>query len=182
MRDRIKNEYFEWLYDWVWGIRGNECITFRKLLIRLHQIEFRYLIHMDRNRASDGIDLRYRFALTTGYEDSPEVVMNALDGPCSVLEMILALAIRCEEDYMDDPSIGSRVPQWFWGMIRNLGLISMSDAMFDKDTVDAAVERLLNREYEPNGEGGLFTVKNRACDLRNVEIWDQLCWYLDDIV
>lgn len=182
MRDRIENEYFEWLYDWVCGIRDNSRISYRKLIMRLHRIEFRYSIAMDRNRASDGKELRYRFALTNGYEDNPEVVLNALDGPCSVLEMMIALSIRCEEDYMDDPSVGSRVAQWFWGMVINLGLGSMTDSLFDRGQVDQVIERLLNREYAPNGEGGLFTIDNSEYDLREVEIWYQLCWYLDNIV
>ena len=33
---------------------------------------------------------------------------------CSVLEMMIALAIRCEEHIMDDPDVGNRTGQWFW--------------------------------------------------------------------
>jgi hypothetical protein len=107
--------------------------------------------------------------------------MNALDGPCSVLEMMIALAIRCEETIMDDPDIGDRTRQWFWGMIINLGLGGMTDANFDPDFVDDSVLRFLNRDYEPDGRGGLFTIRNCHRDLRDVEIWYQLCWYLDSI-
>jgi hypothetical protein len=95
--------------------------------------------------------------------------------------MIIALAIRCEETYMDDASIGDRTGQWFWGMIRNLGLGSMVDSRFDKLYVEEVVRRFLDREYEADGTGGLFTIKNCDADLRDVEIWYQLCWYLDTI-
>ena len=40
----------------------------------------------------------------------------------------------------------------------------------------------MNRTYSPDGDGGLFTVRNCDRDLRNVEIWIQMCWYLDTIV
>jgi hypothetical protein len=95
--------------------------------------------------------------------------------------MIMALAIRCEENFMDDPSRGNRTQQWFWGMIRNLGLGSMTDDRFDERAVRKTIEIFLNREYEPDGRGGLFTIRHRREDLRNVEIWYQLCWYLDSI-
>ena len=96
--------------------------------------------------------------------------------------MMIALAIRCEEHIMDDPDIGNRTGQWFWNMIVNLGLGSMTDAKFDENYTNMVIERFLNREYERNGDGGLFTVKHSRRDLRTVEIWYQMCWYLDEIV
>lgn len=51
------------------------------------------------------------------------MIASYLDNrPCSVLEMIIALAIRLEEHIMDDPDIGNRTGQWFWDMIVSLGL------------------------------------------------------------
>jgi hypothetical protein len=107
--------------------------------------------------------------------------MEALSGPCSVLEMLIALAIRCEETIMDDASMGNRTGQWFWGMINNLGLGGMTDDIVDVGVVDSVIERFLARDYEPNGEGGLFTIRRCSEDLRTVEIWVQLLWYLDTI-
>jgi hypothetical protein len=95
--------------------------------------------------------------------------------------MMVALAVRCEEWIMDDAAMGNRIGQWFWGMLNNLGLSSMNDSKFDRDYVDDAIARLLNREYEPDGRGGLFTVRNCDRDMRTVEIWCQLSWYLGSI-
>ena len=119
LQDRIINEYFEWLFSLVCGEEYSKQFSYRKLLTRLHDTEFRYSIPRDRNRADDGIDLRSRFTWTKyrNYE-----LLCFLDGPCSVLEMMIALAIRCEENIMDDPNIGDRTAQWFWGMVVNLGL------------------------------------------------------------
>lgn len=182
MQDFIYNEYFNWLYDLVCKRRGSRQLSYRKLLIRLHDIDFIYSIPNDQNRAEDGVDLRRRFIITHDYEDSYELIMDILDRPCTVLEMMVALAIRCEEWIMDDPTRGDRTSQWFWTMVVNLGLGAMSDSRFDKDLVDEAIYRFLDREYEPNGKGGLFTVKRYRRDMRTVEIWDQLNWYLDSIV
>lgn len=181
MRDRINDEYFEWLYTLVCGGRFVKQYPYRKLLTRLHSTEFTYVIPRDRNRADDGVGLRYRFSLIQGYEDSYDLIMECLDGPCSVLEMMVALAIRCEENIMDDPTMGDRTKQWFWNMIVNLGLGSMLDDHFDRQFVDSTIDRFLNREYDRDGKGGLFRIRNNNRDLRKVEIWYQLCWYLDSI-
>ena len=175
---RINDEYFEWMCGLICGNRYAEAVSYRKLLAYLHSIEFTYSIPRDKNRAEDGLDLRYRFT----YETNIKYAEDYIHGPCSVLEMMVALAIRCEENIMDDPSYGNRTGQWFWGMIVNLGLGFMTDSRFDEQFVDDVIFRFLNREYEPDGKGGLFTVRNCKYDLRTVEIWYQMCWYLDTFV
>ena len=177
-RDDVINEYFDWMYDLVCGCKR---VSFRKLLSYLNDVDFIYIIPMDGNRAEDGINLRYRFGQECEYDDF--IIAAYLDDkPCSVLEMMIALAIRLEEQFMYDPEIGDRTSQWFWEMIENLGLYEMNDSRFDLDTVERIVDIFLNREYGRNGEGGLFKIEHSANDLRNVEIWYQLCEYLDSVL
>lgn len=171
-----RDPYFEWIYDKMCDTRFPESVTFRKLLSYLHNTEFVYSIPRDENRAEDGRDLRKRFNYETGAVGPPRCL------PCSVLEMMVALVIRAEETIMDDPLLGNRTAQWFWGMIVNLGLGNMDDTRFDERHVDYTITRFLDRRYSPDGKGGLFTIKNCNEDLRNVEIWYQLNWYLDTIV
>lgn len=177
-RDELNNAYFDWLVELVCeDIEYSEFVSYRKLLMYLHAIEFTYLIPKDENRAEDGLSLRYRFAHHyLGIDD----VEYCLTGPCSVLEMMVALADRCET-IMDDPKVGNRTGQWFWGMIANLGLGAMTDIRFDRDYVDKAIKRFLNREYERDGRGGLFRVRHPDHDLRDMEIFHQLCRYLGTI-
>lgn len=177
LADQIRNEYFDWMIDLVNANRGPKEISYIKLLEYLHNTEFTYLILRDRNRAEDGVDLRYRFGLIRKHLEYSEY----LSGPSSVLEMMIALAIRCEECIMDDPAYGNRTSQWFWGMIVSLGLGGMTDAIFDRDYVEECLTRFLNREYERNGKGGLFTVKGTRRDMRKMEIWYQLNAYLNSI-
>lgn len=183
IKDKVSNDYFNWMYNIVCADRFSRDISYRKLLMHLHNTAFTYSIKRDSNRADDGVSLRYRFALSMGYDETLEHdIHHYITSPCSVFEMILALAIRCEENIMDDTAFGNRTGQWFWGMIVNLGLGSMTDDQFDKLYTDEVVSRFLDREYKPNGDGGLFTIKNCDRDLRNVEIWFQLCYYLDSII
>ena len=178
-KNEINVLYFEWLYRLVCNDKYFKKLSYRKLIKYLHGVDLYYTVPMDANREDDGIELRYRF----GYENSYEQKIIAVDldnNPCSVLEMMIALALRCEEHIMSDPDIGDRTGQWFWNMIVNMGLGSMTDEKFDEDYTKTVVERFLNREYKKNGEGGLFVVKNHEKDLRIVEIWYQMCWYLNE--
>ena len=177
-QDTIINKYFEWLFGLVCGKRYSKHISYKRLLMRLHDTKFIYSMLMDENRAEDGVDLRYRFG---DANDCLEEVYLYLNGQCSVLEMMVALAVRCEEHLMCDSDYGDRTSQWFWGMITNLGLGSMTDDRFDRDFVDETIDIFLHREYEPNGKGGLFTIKECKYDLRTIDIWYQLNWYLNSI-
>jgi hypothetical protein len=176
----ILREYFTWMCRSVYDKKYNLRVSYEKLLTRLHGIEFIFVDRRDRNRASDGVELRYRFADEKGY--SQDNIAIICEFPCSVLEMMFALAYRCEHDIMDDSTVGDRMGQWFWNMIVSLGLGGMTDSLFDYDYVDEVIFRFLNREYEPNGSGGLFTIDGLVNDLRKVEIWYQAMWYLTDIL
>lgn len=174
MSGAIKNEYFNWLTNKVY--RNG----FDKLLRWLHETEFRYSIDRDHNRARDGESLRYRFAISRDSDD-PSAIVDILSGPCSVFEMMVALSIRCEEDFTDNPHLGDRTSQWFWSMIVSLGLGAMTDDRIHYNEVDDILERFLDRDYEPNGKGGLFTVRHCDYDMRKAEIWYQLGWYLNEV-
>lgn len=177
--NELRKAYFKWLSNIVCGKRYSKDVSYNKLLKHLHNTEFRYLLEFDKGRAKDGEDLRYRFALDKQYDD--DWVVDVICEPCTVLEMMVALAIDCEESIMDDYEIGDRTGQWFWGMVVNLGLGAMIDSRYDAYVVDDILDRFMDREYEPDGKGGLFTIKNCKHDLRNVEIWYQTCWYLNTI-
>ena len=174
------NEYFEWMYQLVCNDRYYKRLSYRKLLYLLNDIEFIPRMELDENRARDGIDFRYRF----GYENRyPSEYIDECfgDRPCSILEMMIALSFRVEEQIMDDPDYGDRTGQWFWNMIVSLGLGTMSDAHFDRNYTEVVIGNFLDREYAPNGKGGLFTIENYPHDLRDVEIWTQFMWYLNDV-
>lgn len=177
IEDQVRSDYFEWMYELMCGDRFARSITYRQLFIFLHDTEFTYFVPHDENRADDGIALRYRYCLLHDCED----LEYCLDGPCSVLEMMIALAIRCEERIMSDPEKGDRTRQWFWSMVSSLGLSSMTDYNFDERLVNDVIVRFLNREYAKNGKGGLFTIKRWDRDARDVEIWHQLMAYLNNL-
>jgi hypothetical protein len=170
----MEKEYFDWICRIVCdgGYSGGR--SWRKLLRYLDECEFTYILDMDSNRAKDGTALRQRYM----YETGRTIGDAAMGRPCSVLEMMVALALRCEEHLMADPCFGNRTGMWFWEMIANLGLSALTDERFDENDSGRAITRLLRREYGPCGEGGLFTIPFCKDDLRDVDIWYQLMWYL----
>lgn len=176
----VNDEYFKWMCALVPN-SVSKRLSYRKLLRCLNSIDFNYIIDMDGNRAEDGTELRYRF----GYEydlEGPVIAAYLDDRPCSILEMMIALSIRCEEHIMGDPDIGDRTGFWFWKMINNLGLTDMTDSNYDEDYIYHVIDRFLKRRYDRNGHGGLFSIDRCRHDLRTAEIWYQMMWYLDEMI
>jgi hypothetical protein len=166
-------EYYLYLTDRV--SRGGA--RYNLLLSYLFETPFRwsYKIPTDANRAKDGQLLRDRYANDTGdyilYEDKRE--------RCNVLEMMVALSIRIEEDITGEP--GDDHPErWFWEMIENLGLNKFSDRSFDERRVNDILNKWMLRSFRDNGEGGLFPLKHPLKDQRLVPIWDQMNLYLNE--
>ena len=182
--NQLVNEYFDWLVDIVCHKRFAKEISYKKLLTHLHETKYSWRLKKDKDRNEDGRNLRWRFAQERDNKRARIMdyeLDHELGSQCSVLEMIIALAVRCEETIMDDTSYGDRTGQWFWGMITNLGLGSMTDIDYDKDYVNGVLKKFLDNKYESSGEGGLFTIKNCDCDLRKINIWTTLCWHGESV-
>lgn len=169
----IKKTYFEWLCNLVDTDR-HSVSDYHDLLVCLRHVEFRYILPMDENRYEDGVDLRLRF----GYEENyyKNDLLRIMLEKCSVLEMMVALALRCEENIMADPEYGDRTGVWFWDCIESLGLIHMTNDNFDEGYVRFVLDRFMDRNYDYNGKGGLVTLDNPPRDMREVEIWAQMMW------
>lgn len=176
----VVNAYFRYLGDLV----GADTIAegnYWHLLRKLHNTQFYWTNRMDENRALDGENLRVRFfydnhTLDDDYEEF-------LFEPCSVLEMLVALALRMEKEYLMDWRPGSRdkTAERFWMLIDNLGLSDCTDDNWGTKInakVQHYIEQFLDRDYRFDGAGGLFPLKNCQEDQRNIEIWSQMQAYI----
>ena len=162
--------YFDWLGMIAFpdGVQRSE---YYDALRKLYDVEFRWSMTMDRNRAKDGEQLRVIF------EDEVGEPCDKF-GPCSVLEMMVALAIRCESQIMYDPDEGDQTHIWFWEMFNNLGFSSFDNEFYDEREMRIILRRFLDRDYDPDGYGGPFYIQNFDGDMRKIEIWYQLSYYL----
>lgn len=160
--------YKDWLLDKInWDRRGYD-----KLMHTLHNIPFEWSNYRDENRAYDGTALRYEFL--DRYD-----IRGDFDEVPMVLEVLVGLAIRIENEYIGDPS--SQNPSYiFWEMCCNLELDKYTDRFFDADSIYEIVEGWLDRDFSYDGEGSIFPIKNPIQDQRKIEIWSQMQEYLSE--
>lgn len=171
----LDEAYFVWLYSQVGSVENrNLKKSYWKLLRIFYRKEFVWAgIEKDGNRAQDGKDLRRQFLEDTGREPDDA---EWLDMGCSFLEMLVALswAVAFEG--------GGTQKERFWEMVGNLGLLQCNDATdIDEDIVNHILDKVIMRDYAPNGAGGLFPLQrhtNKDADQRDVELWYQANTYL----
>lgn len=174
--DEIVNSYFHWLCDVVHADDPQE--SYINLMVALFQTEFVWSVENDSNRAEDGKRLRLEWI------KDPDI----LDRPCTMLEMMIALAIRIDDEVMWNPQRGNRTAVWFWEMIDNLGLGELDDSI-----EFAKIERIVDRKmhifstklHTPNAPGTLFpvTLYEKKCNksvtkCNKKEIWYQMMTYM----
>ncbi|WP_300571143.1 hypothetical protein [Flavobacterium sp.] len=174
MNEPLDALYYEWLYEQV-GRQGNvKSRTHRKLLKHLYSKAFVWLIPNDDNRVEDGRELRYEFA-QAAHLQSLDAEWLGLE--CSVLEMLIGLSRRLSFVAEGEPR------DWFWHLMRNLGLDGFSDNQYDGYIIE--IEEVLNqlvfRTYLSNGQGGLFPLSYPQEDQRGVELWYQMSEYLAEL-
>ncbi len=172
--------YFEWLCDLVHG-DDPDC-SFVILLGTLHSYEFEWFLPLDEDRAINGIELRRTFlsSMPSDYINDDEIDIFMMR-PCSVLEMLIALAIDIQEELMWNPDKGNRTVSWFWLMITNLNLNDLDDRHYISEKADAKVDdiltRWMHRDFDPDGTGSIFPIEGCNEDLRSELIWYQANQY-----
>ncbi len=172
MGTQLWNEYGVWLVN---RVRLHKP-GYSRLTSQLHNTIFKYVLDLDENRASDGIVLREEFYRE---KDIDAGVYDHRDD-CSVLEMLVALAGRIDDEYIGDP--GQSHPELiFWDMICNLGLDVFDDRHYEDDEVEYILDRWMDRKFKPDGSGSIFPI-NRIPrrDQRRIEIWSQMNEYLTE--
>ena len=172
-------KYFEWLCRKV-GVNRPEG-SYYTLFRHLHSTEFRYFVVHDDSRAMDGIALRERFISETPLYGMPDSDDTLFPEECTVLEMLIALSERMEFEafcgYRDES-------RWFWAMLSNLGLTAYTDDSWTQLdgslSVQCILDTMMDRDYAPDGDGGLFPLINPSCDQRDVEIWYQMQAFMQE--
>lgn len=170
--------YYSWLCN---VINIKHYNDYQLLISTLHQKEFSWSVPNDDNRVFEGRNLREQFC----EQNDIDYIYDAFPEEVSMLEVMIALAYRCESIMEDQP--GNRnVAEWFWKMINNVHLDKYADdyslVEYERlhlcDEISSILDRIINRTYERNGRGGLFPMKHDKKDQRKVELWYQMNRYL----
>lgn len=172
-RPIIADDYYRWLTEL---IEANMPDKSYWLLARvLHNKPYNWFVPNDDNRESDGLELRRDYLYMMGYDN------ETIEGPCSMLEMLIALAGRINSQ-MADLRNRDNTARWFWEILANVGLDRFTDDEyydnFDGAEVEYILDTIIERVYRRDGRGGLFPLKHPKKDQRKVEIWYQMCSYL----
>lgn len=169
--------YFQWLCK---KVAIPEKRPYLRLAEELHRMIFRPgdAIETDRNRANDGLQLRVDFMGRYGERGS-----SGNRGPCTMLEFLIGLARRMAF-IMGTADNNLHTSHYFWAMIDNLRLGRLPDERYEELNgdfhVQDAVDRVLFRTYDWDGNGGLFPLKHCRHDQRKTEIWYQMqAWLLE---
>lgn len=167
---RVKDDYFEFLEKMIDG-----SVFYDRLFSLLFSREFYSPVELDQNRAAYGLLLRTR------YEDEENIPRGTLDdiGPCTVLEMLIALAEQIDTYGVSGMTDQERRSRFFWEMVANLGIV-YSDFVYTNEIAtecDHKIDIFLDRKYAENGAGSLFPIQNCSTDMRKIEIWYQMQTY-----
>lgn len=171
------NQYFNWLTYHAYTDLISK-INHTNLSYILLDHEFTYL-PMDENRSVDGLDLRKRFCLET-HNDICKL-NSIMPSYCTIFEMILALAFRANDILPISNANGNGESNWFEKMLTNMGLYDFTNDRFDIKLVEYKLNHFLEREFNANGSGSLFTFDTAKEDMRIVDIWTSMCWYINEL-
>lgn len=173
--------YLDWLIGQLglnWGEKSQQFCSMAEFLF---YIPFRWksIAPGDENRAIDGVELREEYF---GKRES-----DAEPAECTVLEAIAGICRRMifMSGGMLDGSMDTE-RDWFDEIISNLGIFHFNDARWDENPTEAeafvsqAVDKWLDRDYDPDGFGGAFPLRKPSRDQTKVELWYQMNAYLSE--
>lgn len=145
---------------------------YRKLFRILHETPFAWTVIGDKNRMADALELRDEFV----DERKPKALpIGWLDRAPSVLEVLIRFSRRAEFNTEETAE------WWFWKFLDNLGL-SHFKYVSDEDAreIEDILYRFIWRQYDYNGEGGMFPLHSPRQNQAQVELWYQFHAYIQD--
>ena len=184
----MRHEYFEWLVSKVTSPAVPDDTQARIVLQVLRDIRIQGLpMADDAPRLEDGKQLRTNFIDDTGLSvHSYDDALKPESGFCTVLELLIALAIRMDDIMRDPVDQCSSVPSCFWEMVSTMvgqPFYPCSYWSFSADMSTAAVVaessmKFLGRQYDPTGYNGNIFIDVSGVDLRAIDIWAQACRFM----
>lgn len=159
--------YFEHLVDQIMMPSKTDYIVLLNILAN-KQFIWSLDIPNDENRAEDGKAIRYEYV----DEVDDYMTKDDMEAPASVLEVLIALARRIDDDI--GRSGENNPAPWFWMMIDNLKLTPCKDWCCNKDYVDQQIDIWLLRKFTKHGIGSPFPCPTLSHNQCQQEIWCQM--------
>lgn len=174
----IRSVYFEWLYAKAFEVRDlGSNDSYLTVCSHLHSVEFWDGVPNDDNRRVEGEELRDEFVSNTPVVDAEDYARLYSNGRASVFEVLIGLARRAEYN------VELGISEWMRIFLDNLGLLQYSDAKFrvaHRGEVERIIRIFNQRQYDRNGQGGIFPLQRTRRDQRRVELWYQMAAYIKE--
>lgn len=159
----LGRDYFDWLCSRV------APIGYSQVMAKLAETNYIWQFDLDKNRAMAGLNLRIEFSEEAGIYQS-----DVAEGPCSCLEMMIALAGN-----MVDQSGAENERVFFQDFLSNMGLMKFDDRHYNDVKVTQAIKRWLDRRYDPDGVGNIL-ITHQNIDMRRLDTWQQMAVFINE--
>lgn len=172
----IQEAYFYWLYEQVFDPQPDDRENYFTVCGIMHQVIFRDMVPHDSNRIAEAAGLRNGFVKFAG-SVGPVEQAELMSPNASVFEVLVALTDRAQFIV----PLGRKT--WFRVFIEKLELYKWNDLYCGRRStfpIERAIHIFNNREYQPNGLGGIFPLRYPKEDQRGVELWYQMGAYMTE--
>ena len=171
-KSNAEANYVTWLVQQMNIVEGK---NYGMLLRELYRKEFYAIVKYDEDRGEDGLALRSTWADETGYSGPLSF------GPPTVLETIIGISLRIEEQIFGGPW----AEEWdykkiFWDLINNLGLLEYDGVLSsaDYDKVVTVLDEFLSKVSHCYTFANIFVFSVTPPNLRKMNLWGQMHAYI----
>ena len=169
----VREDYLRWLEPQVKDDYANRGDTYWDLVNLMFDTPFTWIIPMDNNRVSDGLDLRVEFA----HEAHMRPSLREQMGPGSFLEVLIGLSRRLAF------LAGGEAPGWSWELLTNLEMHRLTDPLTSpkRRKAEEIMRVAMERTYLPDGTGGFFPLAWPDGDQTQIELWYQMNAFVGEL-
>lgn len=176
--NRLEKLYYNWLLDAV--ATKQEQSVYSLTFSTLYSTPFISYDEFDDNLVENARGMREEFYRFSKLACKLIDIYGEIDFDTCILEIMVYLATRIEDTIMSNSDYGDRTGVWFWYMMESLDIVRYDNLRFDEPEIDQRLDNFVERRYEKNGFGGLFTVEKRGFDARRTNIWQQAMDFVTD--
>lgn len=182
----IRGCYFAYLTELVKMYADNRD-EYIFVLRSLHSIPMLSLMPNDENICEWGLELRRGFGYAYPMFDE-DAIIEALPPQCTMLEAAIFMSERTNEQIARDTYDIHGNSDIFWEMIlENVGLMEYNETKISRsrramDQVEVILRHLNERDYEPDGEGNWFWLREprNGIDMRKIPLTEQMWAYVNE--
>ena len=167
-------EYWDDYRCWLMNICGLFDTTYDDLCRILHSIDA-FGRDYDTNRFEDGLNQRTFYIEKLNWDEQYKAEEELKQHKCSFFEMIVALAVRIDDEYLGDPK-QPNAGKWLDEMLRGLDILKYgwNVSQNQERIVRKRVDFMLNREYDDRGNCNIFQLRRPYAGFRDLPIWQQM--------